>query len=208
MLEKICVLRYKMHLQSGLHIGGSDDVFDIGGADSTVIRNPLDNKPYIPGSSIKGKMRSLLSRKYGSIENGKVVLEDETLLNLFSPIENAKPDTFAATRCVFRDALLTEESSERLQSILGAGNYTEIKGENSINPLSGTADNPRFIERVPAGVDFEGEIVLQVYSGDNEKVQRDFLEEGLSMLALNYIGGSGSRGYGRIEITDQHFEEV
>src|SRR3989338_11494456 len=58
-------IRYKtitgiMQCVSGLRIGGSKDTIEIGGMDNPIIRNPLDKFPYIPGSSIKGKMRSLL----------------------------------------------------------------------------------------------------------------------------------------------------
>ena len=88
-----------------------------------------------------------------------------------------------------------------LEMQLGPGIYTEIKAENSINLLNGTAANPRFIERVPAGVKFVGEIILQVYDGDNEDAMKAGINEALELLELNYIGNSGTRGYGRVKIS-------
>lgn len=196
-----------MTLVTGLHIGGSTDSFDIGGADSGVIKNPLDNQPYVPGSSIKGKVRSLLSRKYGEIvENKEIKLENDVLRNLFEPV--IKEGEFSETRALFRDAKLTKNSVEQLQMYLGEGVFTEIKAENSINSLTSKAANPRFIERVPAGAQFEGQIVLQIFEEDNEKEMCDFLKEGLQLLEINYLGASGSRGYGRIQLNTLDFEEV
>ncbi len=45
---------------TGMHIGGNEIGLAIGGADNTIIRNGLDGRPYVPGSSLKGKMRCLL----------------------------------------------------------------------------------------------------------------------------------------------------
>lgn len=54
---------------TGLHIGGAAGALEIGGVDSPIIRNPLNNQPYIPGSSLRGKMRSLAERLHGSEQN-------------------------------------------------------------------------------------------------------------------------------------------
>lgn len=211
MLEKIYRFNINFKLLTGLHIGGSSDTFDIGGADSTVIKNPLTHEPYIPGSSIKGKLRSLLTQRYGAIQNGKLDFdlsnEDSKIIaNLFQPIE-MDDETIQTSRAIFRDAFLTEESKENLQKYLGNGNYTEIKAENSIDSLKGKAANPRFIERVPAGAEFEGEIILQIYEGDDTDALVRGLEEALQMLELNYLGASGTRGYGKVEETHEMKEE-
>lgn len=206
MLKKILRMCYEMELLSGLHIGGSSDVFDIGGADSTVIKNPMSGEPYIPGSSIKGKIRSVLTMKYGKITGDAYSLEEKpVLLNLFEPVESASP--IQVSRAIFRDALLTEESRKQLEKRLGSGSFTEIKAENKINPLKGKAETPRFIERVPASAVFAGEIILQIFDGDDEKALRDGLEEGIRLLELSYLGGSGTRGYGKVKITDTDFQE-
>ena len=210
MLESVYRLDFEIELLTGLHIGGSTDTFDIGGADSTVIKNPLTHEPYIPGSSIKGKLRSLLTQKYGKVslknKDPEMVLEKEEIRCLFEPVSTS--DDLKVSRCIFRDAYLTDESKEELQKHLGLGTFTEIKAENSIDLLKGTAANPRFIERVPRGAKFNGEIILQIYEGDDTEQLKEVVKEALKMLELNYLGGSGTRGYGRVEIHSQDFQKV
>lgn len=215
MLKKIEQINVNIKLLSGMHIGGSSDTFDIGGADSTVIKDPLTKEPYIPGSSIKGKIRSLLTQKYGTIqgEGNKKEIKFDTndktakiVANLFEPVDFGN-DSPEVSRAIFRDAFLTDASKNEIQKFLGDGNFTEIKGENSISLLNGKAANPRFIERVPAGAEFSSEIILQIYDGDNEQVLLDELKEALKTLELNYIGASGTRGYGKVKI-DYEIKEV
>lgn len=210
MLECIYRLDFEIELLTGLHIGGSTDTFDIGGADSTVIKNPLTHEPYIPGSSIKGKLRSLLTQKYGKVslknKDPEMVLEKDEIRCLFEPVSTS--DDLKVSRCIFRDAYLTDESKEELQKHLGLGTFTEIKAENSIDLLKGTPANPRFIERVPRGAKFNGEIILQIYEGDNAEQLKEVINEALKMLELNYLGGSGTRGYGRVDIHSQDFQKV
>ena len=189
MLESVYRLDFEIELLTGLHIGGSTDTFDIGGADSTVIKNPLTHEPYIPGSSIKGKLRSLLTQKYGKVSFEKkepeMVLEKDEIRCLFEPVSTS--DDLQVSRCIFRDAYLTDESKEELQKHLGLGTFTEIKAENRIYLLKGTAANPRFIERVPRGAKFNGEIILQIYEGDNTEQLKKVVNEALKMLELNLI---------------------
>lgn len=210
MLKKVLRLDYILHLDSGLHIGGTDDSFDIGGADSTVLRNPLDNQPYIPGSTLKGKMKSLLKMKYGAIKENQILLKDIWQKAVFSPLEEKDGTSYIqVSRGIFRDAVLTDESSKKLQNYLGEGRFTEIKGENSIDLLKAKAANPRFIERVPAGAEFEGTILLQIFEGDDEEALKNTILEAMTMLESSYLGHSGSRGYGRIHFLDKpQFKEV
>ena len=63
-LEKVVTISGQIECKTGLCIKGSNSDLNIGGADSEVIKNPLTGHPYIPGSSIKGKMRSQLEKKY------------------------------------------------------------------------------------------------------------------------------------------------
>lgn len=217
---KIYKVTFDLELMTGLHIGGSSDTFDIGGADSTVIKNPLTHEPYIPGSSIKGKLRSLLTQKYGKF-NGKekdIVFEDDekgkTMRNLFEPVDYGD-DRIQVSKAIFRDALLTDESRANLEKHLGSGVYTEIKAENKISLLKGKAERkgeaegPRFIERVPAGAVFGGEILLQVFDKDNEECFKEKLKEAINMLELNYLGAGGTRGYGKVKVDiKEDFEEV
>lgn len=208
MLKKIYKYTLNITLLSGMHIGGSSDSFDIGGADSSVIKNPITKEPYIPGSSLKGKLRSLLVK-----ENPMIVVHGEekdldfnekdkeavVFSNLFQPVK-MNEDTIQSTRAIFRDAVLTPESKKDLQNFLGADTYTEIKAENKISILKGTAETPRFIERVPAGAKFKGEIILQIYDTDDEETLKKGIETALERLQDNYLGASGTRGYGEVKV--------
>ena len=208
------VHRYHVHLEliSGMHITGSDNTFDIGGADSQVIKNPLTGEPYIPGSSLKGKLRSLLDYRYGSLvgEGNKMDYkvtngEHQPLLCLFEPVDGYTP---MVTRGIFRDLRLTDDAKALLTRILGEGVYTEIKAENTINRFQGKAANPRFIERVPAGASFDGEIDILEFDGDPYEKIYHYLEEAIEMLNHHFIGGSGSRGYGQVRVTIKEMESV
>ena len=75
---------------------------------------------------------------------------------------------------------------------------TEVKSENAINRIKGTAENPRFTERVPADTVFRFRVTMK-HLGEGELDLKTFLLEGLKLLTLDALGGSGSRGYGRIE---------
>lgn len=207
MLEGIYVLNIKLELLSGLYIGGNDSGFDIGGADSDVIRNPLTNEPYIPGSSLKGKLKSLLKYHVKEVDiiEKDIVFKDSNITNIFEPIDEGN---IKITRAIFRDLTLTKESEKELQNILGTGCFTEIKAENKVNPISGKSDSPRFIERVPAGAIFEGEIVLNVFDGDNKEIMMDNIKKSLKLLEMNYLGGNGTRGYGRVKVEFDEFKEV
>lgn len=207
MLEGIYVLNIKLELLSGLYIGGNDSGFDIGGADSDVIRNPLTNEPYIPGSSLKGKLKSLLKYHIKEVDRTEkdIIFKDSNITNIFKPIDEGN---VKITRAIFRDLTLTKESKEELQNILGIGCFTEIKAENKVNPISGKSDSPRFIERVPAGAMFEGEIVLNVFDGDNKEIMMDNIKKSLKLLEMNYLGGNGTRGYGRVKVEFDEFKEV
>ena len=195
MLNEIYKINVRLILLTGLYIGGTDSVFDIGGADANVIKNPLDNIPYIPGSSIKGKLKYLLKIHEGKLndEGNDYKFDDENITSLYGKAETKENQS---TRAIFRDLTLTNK--EYLESKLGKGRYTEIKGENKIDPLKSTA-NLRFIERVPAGAIFEGEIVINIFDEDNKDTMIHAIEKALGLLEMNYLGGNGSRGYGRVK---------
>lgn len=112
------------------------------------------------------------------------------------------------SRAIFRDFKLTKDSKKELEDILGVGRFTEIKAENSINAISGIAKSPRFIERVPAGAIFEGEIVLNIFEGDDESKMKNTIEKALRLLEMNYLGGNGTRGYGRVKVKLKKIEKV
>lgn len=201
---------------TGLHIGGSDTGIEIGGVDKTVIRDKLTNRPYIPGSSLKGKMRSLLERYNGknknyprNLQNFHVCLEEGDyndcgvcqVFGVPGELEFATP-----TRIVVRDVRLSDESAKRLED---SGRtdlpYTEVKTEVSIDRVTSAA-NPRQMERVPAGVMFkDAEIIYSIYGGDTCDAEKDVdnlktLLAGFQLLEDDYLGGQGTRGAGKVEL--------
>ncbi len=207
MLKKIIKIELNVKLLTGLYIGGSDTGFDIGGADSNVIKNPLTNEPYIPGSSLKGKLKYLLKITKGraDLEKKDYVFDDANIAIIFGDKDKIENKENQQTRAIFRDLTLTNK--DMLEEKLGKGQYTEVKAENSIDALSSKAANPRFIERVPAGAEFGGEIDLNVFDEDDEQAMVDALKESLKLLEYNYLGGSGTRGYGRVKV-DYKVEDV
>ena len=194
------IVKGTITLETGLHIGGSKSSLDIGGLDSPVIKTP-QGVPYIPGSSIKGKIRSLLGIKEGSVD---VKYDSELLIKMFGTSEKGKE---TISRIIFRDAMLDEalftEMFKEKDAILDT-EFTEAKYENTIDRKSGTTKRGglRQIERVPAGAVFNFEVVVNSYE-ENGKPDEDLvakLKEGFAMLEDNYLGGSGSRGYGKVKI--------
>lgn len=182
----------KMTLLSGLHIGDSSENIEIGGIDKTIIRRRKDNIPYIPGSSLKGKIRSLLEQIAGAYEVGRI----PEINNVFGFAANNQ-----SSKVIFRDSYLDDESKAILESSEFTDMpYTEIKMENSIERITGKATNPRKIERIPAGVSFNIEIIINVWENDGE-VSLNMLKKGINALENDYLGGSGSRGYGQVKFS-------
>lgn len=200
---KIITLSGQIELLSGLHIGGGDDTMKIGGIDNQVIKDINSGKPYIPGSSLKGKMRSLLEwnnrlvsygkgEPFSSKNLSKIPQPDkqnaENLLKLFG--DSSSDNIFGITRISVGDCSLINEGLI----------VSEAKYENVINRQSGTAEHPRQTERVPAGVKFAFSIRVKVIeeNGDKEQEFKAMVENGLSLIEDDYLGGNGSRGYGRV----------
>jgi CRISPR-associated protein Csm3 len=210
MWKKNIVMRVEFELVTGLHIGGLGSGLRIGGSDNPVIKSMMNYQgrelevPYIPGSSIKGKMRSLLLSVYGKVSDKKVDFpaDRRELLNLFGrgidqnyAGEDGKAD-LRRTRLVIRDAMPDDASIKKALELEG---FTEVKGENTINPITGEA-NPRFMDRIVPGMKFSGEIILQIMDGDIEEKYLQYLNEGLKLIEDSYLGGQGSRGYGKVRI--------
>lgn len=212
---KILTLEGTIEVITGLHIGGSDDTMKIGGVDNSVVkvydRELKRELPYIPGSSLKGKIRSLLEWSYGVAgldEDGKPFNSDllnyphlkdkkeelENFLKLFG--DGSSENRYGMTRAIFSDCFLTDEIKKSLNEI----EIREIKTENVIHRIKGTAQHPRQTERVVPGVEFKFEIRVKVLEGDDENVFKKIIEKGLKLLELDYLGGNGSRGYGRVKI--------
>lgn len=191
-LNKKIKIQTSINLITGLHIGGSGENVEIGGIDSPVIKIATkDNQPYIPGSSLKGKMRSLLEQTAGAVKVG----DNAEINNLFGFANNNMP-----SKIIVRDSFLTEDSVTILQASDNLDMpYTEGKWENVIDRVKGTAGHPRQTERVPAGVTFNVEFVINVWDNDGDGTALlSMLDKGIKLLENDYIGGSGSRGYGQI----------
>jgi CRISPR-associated protein Csm3 len=202
----------KIILKSGLHIGAGDTEMKIGGTDNPVVKHPHTLEPYIPGSSLKGKVRSLLEMRSGMMARTKgeplslKILKDlegeekrecENIIKLFgaSGADTDETGRLGPTRASFADCSL--DANWRKQALEGNLPFTEIKSENTINRVSGTAQHPRFTERVPAGAEFEFCITVKQLSPDENL--EELMLEGLKLLEMDAIGGSGSRGYGQIK---------
>ena len=194
---------------TGIAIGGVDVGLEIGGVDKVIVRHPITKEPYIPGSSLKGKIRSLLEKLHNlelkEIVSGKIYMHtcenpDCTLCNLFG---RSADKAASNTRLIVRDAKCTnidwlEQATDTELP------YAETKTEVIIDRITSAAQ-PRTFERVPAGAKFDLEMILTLYDGDKENEYIKMIFEGLRLLQDDYLGGSGSRGYGKVKV---HIERI
>lgn len=194
-------------LLTGLHVGGNSENVEIGGIDNPVIKVATkNNQPYIPGSSLKGKMRCLLEQIAGAAAVG----DDADVNNLFGAMENKRKKLPSCpSKIIVRDAFLTPESEEYLKNCDSLDMpYTESKFENVIDRVKGMAEHPRQTERVPAGAVFNAEFIINVWDTDKEDTLVSMFKKGLNLLENDYIGGSGSRGYGQIKFGELQKSEL
>ena len=182
-------------IKTGMHIGGGSDYAPIGAVDSPFIRDSLTQEPIIPGSSLKGKIRTLLAR-YRSEEHivNSIDKDDDVIKRLFG---STKPQTIS--RLQFQDLFISEETKLLFESIDTDTYMGEVKFENTINRVTSVA-MPRQIERVPAGTQFAFKLVYTLIDKDEVEEDLQTLRTGLELLQLDYLGGHGTRGYGRISI--------
>ena len=192
------LIQFDLEVVTGMHIGGSSSFSAIGAVDSPVVRDALTGRPIVPGSSLKGKLRSLLARSLSrDMENmPDFDKDDERIKRLFG---SARP--VMASRLQFADCFVI--NSEEMSSV----GLTEVKFENSINRLNAVA-NPRQIERVNPGVRFGVNIVYEVRDPAAVKEDMAFLAKGFKLLQLDYLGGHGSRGSGRVSFLNFRFTPV
>ena len=206
-LVKKIKINTSITLITGLHIGGNSENVEIGGIDNPVVK--LASKgdvPYIPGSSLKGKMRCLLEQAAGAPKVGL----DTKVNNLFGITESKADNTSnQPSKIIVRDAMLSDDSKKML---LDCDNldmpYTENKFENVIDRVRGIAQHPRQTERVPAGAEFNAEFVINVWDDDDENELIAMFEKGIRLLENDYLGGSGSRGYGQIKFGEMKKTEL
>jgi len=184
---------------SGLRIGGSDDLLQIGGTDLTCIKHPVTLKPYLPGSSLKGKMRSELEAKEGKF-GGRDANEPcgcgSCLVCRVFGMHKPRANNIGPSRIIVRDSQLLE------------GGEFELKSENIIDRRTGTALHPRKIERVVAGSTFSLRIGIQEWDLDKDAAYDGkkaggalvaFVLEGLKLVERTGLGSGTSKGSGEIQ---------
>ena len=186
-----------MKVVTGLHIGGSSVFSAIGAVDSPVVKDPMTRQPIVPGSSLKGKLRTLLARSLAKdIEKMPAFdQDDEQIRHLFGAAQPPRP-----ARLQFADAFV-ENAQELAETEMS---LTEIKFENAIDRLTSVA-NPRQIERVVAGVKFGVSIAYDIHEEAEVHSDMALLCKGLKLLQMDYLGGHGSRGSGRVAFSDFSF---
>lgn len=190
------VINCTLTVQTGMHIGGSSAFSAIGAVDSVVVRDAMTGWPMLPGSSLKGKMRTLLAR---AIKNhyilDKLDNDPAEIIRLFGKAGNSsRNENPKGARLQFADAFIT--NADRFKD----GSMTEVKFENTIDRLSSVA-NPRQIERVVRGAEFGLRLVYDLE--EPAEVEEDFanIARALKLVAMDYLGGHGSRGYGRVSFS-------
>lgn len=209
MFKENYIITGKIVCKTGLRIGGSSDAIDIGGNDNPIIRDSVTGLPYIPGSSLKGKLRFLT--ELNDIPSANNIIyetegdpsNDETCIaaKLFgvSARKDINTPLKFPTRTIVRDAFPDEETIKLWDTEL-LMNGAELKWENNINRIT-SFPNPRNNERVPRGSKFNFEIIFTVYENEENNIVE--LLNSMQYLEDNYLGASGSRGYGQIK-----FEEI
>lgn len=182
------IIQFDLEVKTGMHIGGSSTFSAIGAVDSPVIRDPLTGHPIVPGSSLKGKLRTLLARSFaGDIEKMPEFEWDEpAVLRMFG-------STSARSRLQFADAFVS--NLDQMQAV----GLTEVKTENTIKRLSSEA-MPRQIERVNAGTVFAETVVYDVVDKETLEEDMQLLAKAMKLLQMDYLGGHGSRGSGRVSL--------
>lgn len=220
-LTAITTIDAKLELLTGLRIGAGDAEMQIGGVDNTVVKHPITQSPYIPGSSLKGKMRSLLEWRSGAVQqeplgksahdkaHGEVQREIRRILQLFGTGGGEFKDdqAFAAeigpSRLAFWDCALCPQWEKRVRD--NNQLLTEVKSENRIDRISGEGKDPRNTERVPAGASFDFRLSMKRLADDGEDLLNMVLQ-GLKLIEFDSLGGSGSRGYGKVRFAQMRID--
>lgn len=200
-----------MEVLSGLRIGAGGSSLDIGGLDNPILRHPVTRLPYVPGSSVKGKLRSLIEvngYSTGSFQN---------------PQSNSSPcgcgscvacwlfgcgnvrNTSEPSRLIFRDCTMQKESVDKLQPLLAEGVfYSEVKAEVTMDRGTGKVGGggPRTMDRIASGSKLDFRMTCRVFEGDNEAVMKAAVGHALRLLEAEGLGGSVTRGYGQVRFED------
>lgn len=197
------IVRGKIECLTGLHVGAGKDTAEIGGVDSPVVRDPHTRLPYIPGSSLKGKMRSMLEFATDKVRDGKVHTCNEARCEVCRPFGSSAAEArkCGPTRLLVRDAYPDEQTQGMWENLNTDLLYAEMKSENFLDRITSAA-NPRFIERVVKGSRFNLEMIYGVYQVDgvNDLDYFAHVVTALRLLEDGTLGGNGSRGYGQIRL--------
>lgn len=195
----------KLKVLTGMHIGGNNSFAPIGAVDTPFIRDVLTHEPIIPGSSLKGKLRTLLAKsKSTSYILNKIENDDISIGRLFGFVTK---ESIVPARLQFFDLFLNKDNLELFKNIETDTYIGEIKYENTINRITGVA-NPRQIERVPAGAEFDFKLIYNIENEEELSQDMQTLAEGFELLHMDYLGGHGSRGYGRVHLYDFKIKEL
>lgn len=228
-------IRGILKVETGLHIGGNSVNSSMGGTVAVVVRHPFNNQPYIPGSSLRGRIRSLLETVRGDENNNPVEggfsfkdeqkdeqKEAEEKKNV-PALAGKKPSSKlgklfgvaaevvgkTATRLIIQDAHLTQDSVNQLKNVLKNIDMplTEVKAEVWIDRITTAADHLRYIERVLAGFEFDFRMILTLLPGDSKEDFLKLISEGMQLLQYDSLGGKGSRGSGKVTFKEVKLSE-
>ena len=183
----------KFEVVTGMHIGGGSAFAAIGAVDSSVIKDTQSKLPMIPGSSLKGKMRTLLAKRY----NDRIVEPDNDAPEIIRVFGSAKKGQ-TQSRIIVADMIMSNSEELHKKEI---NSMTEVKFENTISRQTAVA-NPRQIERVIRGAQFDLDIIYEVEAVDEILSDMRLVAEGMKLLQYDYLGGHGSRGYGKVKFND------
>jgi len=205
---------FEIELLEGARIGGSGGSLDIGGVDANlqVLKNPINGEPYLPGSSIKGKLRSTLEKEYGLGEKGKPC-GCVSMACPVCPIFGAHMNMSAPSnpsRLTVRDSMFTDKYRSEWKERRREGEpVLETKTENTIDRIRGAAHDPRTGERVLPGATFKAQIILRIFEGDNKDKMVEHIKHALAVVQrFDSLGAAGSRGSGRIKVNNFNSNEV
>jgi len=193
------IITGEIQVVTGLHIGGNKSSLDIGGVDNSFIRT-RKGRVFIPGSSLRGKIRSLLEKAKGVFEaNGEPSSSLNDVTKIFGIHKAKNNEGTKPVTLIVRDAYLSEGLKD--------SDFLEVKTENVINRINGKAQHPRETERVSEGAKFSFEMIFNLNYDDieNEHLLK-LLLSGMKLLEDDYLGGSGTRGYGKVKFTNLKLE--
>jgi CRISPR-associated protein Csm3 len=218
------ILEGELHCETGLHVGAGKGSLEIGGADNPVVKDSW-GRPYVPGSSLRGKIRALLEQSSGLAVPSELVFlsrrkgqevrihqsdrPDDEICLLFGRnpgrIERVTGEALESSQAsparlaVYDAPLVLDSVTPQMRENLD-DELTEVKSENSIDRITSQA-NPRTLERVPAGARFQVRLVMDVLCEEDAPLFLRVLE-GLRLLEDDALGGGGSRGSGRVRFAN------